>query len=250
MALVDRHRDAAALHIGAPSGDEPDHRSAPPDPVAEDRAPEGPGDVTRLLRAWREGDPEAGDEVARILLPELRWRAALHLRRERADITLQATEVVNEVFLRLMGSRTPCWEDRSHFLAIAARLMRQVLVSRARHRGRRKRGSGTSFSVLHSELDLPASGSEERIDVLALEQALERLQRIDGLAVRLVELRFFAGLSLDEAAVTLGTGRSTAVRRWRFARAWIRQQMGERPPTEEAGVDGEARPSDPTRAAL
>lgn len=181
------------------------------------------GTVTALLRAWSQGEASALEELMPIVYAELRRRAAGYLRRERRDHTLEPTALVHEAFLRLLDQRQVDWQSRTHFVAVAASTMRRVLVDHARHRQRAKRGGGTLCRVtLEPEL---AAAPASDVDIVALDQALEQLQQLDAQQARLVELRFFGGLSGEEAAQVIGVSESTAKRDWRSARAFLLQRL-------------------------
>ena len=177
------------------------------------------GQVTALLRAWRSGDQGAGDDLLPLVYGELRRRAARCLERERPDHTLQPTALVHEAYLRLVDQAQAGWQDRAHFFAIAARLMRQILVDHARRRHSAKRGGRAQPLAIELAGDLAAAG--EPPDLIALDDALTALAAFDPDGARLIELRFFGGLSLDETAEALGVSRPTVVRRWRAVRAWL-----------------------------
>lgn len=182
-----------------------------------------PENVTDLLRAWGKGDREAGERLLPLVYRELRRQAARYLRRERQNHTLPATALVHEAYLRLVGEQAP-WADRAHFFGVAARVMRQVLVDHARRRGAAKRGGGgTRLSLEGMGADPPAQ--ERGVDVVVLDQALAELTALDPEKARVVELRFFGGLNLEETAETLGVSTSTVTRQWRMARAWLRRFM-------------------------
>jgi RNA polymerase sigma-70 factor, ECF subfamily len=182
----------------------------------------GPGEVTRLLAELRAGEAGANERLISLVYPELHRLASACMRREQPGHTLQTTAVVHEAYLRLLGANA-CWEDRAHFFGVAARTMRQVLVDHARRRIANKRGNARRRVVLHEALLI----SEEHLDdVLALDRALEKLARIDPRQSRLVEMRFFAGLSVEEAARCLHISAPTVKREWRSARAWLRREMG------------------------
>jgi RNA polymerase sigma factor (TIGR02999 family) len=191
-------------------------------------------DVTQLLRAWSEGDETVLERLLPLVETELHRLARAHMRRERHDHTLQATALVNEVFLRLTHGAVPRWQDRAHFVGIAARLMRQVLVDHARSRGYRKRGGGVE-RVLLDQAALIAP--EPDVDVLAIDRALEEFAKIDPRKSRVVELRFFGGLTVEETADVLGISVETVKRDWRVAKLWLlrelegqpRRRPGERP---------------------
>ena len=174
------------------------------------------------MQRWGGGDQSALDELTPLVYAELRKLAAAYLRRERPGHTLQATALVNEAYLRLVGQKQGRWQGRSHFYGIAARLMRQVLVEHARRRGAEKRGGGRLAVTLgHAD---KVAGSPE-VDVLAVHEALERLAAFDEQQARIVELRFFGGLSIEEAAEALGVGHATVEREWGLARAWLRKEL-------------------------
>ncbi len=185
-------------------------------------------DVTRILPGLDRGEPQATDRLLPEVYDELRRMAELRLARERPGQTLQATALVNEAYLRLVGpSGGRGWDSRAHFFAAAAEAMRRILVDNARRKGREKRGGGRRRE--HAELDsLRALESPE--ELLSLHEALEDFGRHDPLKARLVELRFFGGLSLDQAADCLGISPSTADRAWRYARAWLYAAMADEGP--------------------
>lgn len=189
-------------------------------------------DVTALLRAWSQGDAEAGERLLPIVYGELRRQAARMLRRERRDHTLQPTALVHETYLRLVEQRAADWRNRAQFFGVAAGAMRRILVDHARRHGARKRGgSWDRITLDESRRAWPASPD---VDVLALEEALGELATLDAAKVRLVELRFFAGLSLEETAAVLGVSESTVSREWRLARAWLFRRLSGRgaPPAD------------------
>jgi len=182
-------------------------------------------DITCLLQAWRSGDAAALAALAPLVYGELRRVAEQHMRRERPDHTLQATALVHEAFLRLTGGASPSWQDRTHFFKAAARIMRHVLVDHARARGYAKRGGGgLRISI---EDGAAAVLAEERApDLVALDEALGRLERLDPRQHQVVELRFFGGLSVEETAEVLGVSAITVKRDWRSARAWLFAELG------------------------
>jgi RNA polymerase sigma factor (TIGR02999 family) len=186
-------------------------------------------DTTALLAAWSAGDADAGDRLAERLYPELRRLAARRLREAGRDLTLQPTELVHEAYLRLVDQTRTRWQSRAHFFAIASRTLRRVLANHARDRGRLKRGGGAHLVALDGELPLeiaqaPASPLTE-VDVLALEEALAVLEQVDPESARLVELRFYGGLSVEETAEVLGVSRTAVIRGWRSARAWLKSWL-------------------------
>jgi len=181
-----------------------------------------PGAVTELLRAWRDGDDGALERLVPLVEAELRRLARAYMRRERRDHTLQTTALVNEAFLRLTDARHVRWEDRAHFLGISARLMRRVLVDHARSRGYRKRGGGAQRVTLDEGL---VTSPEPELDVLALDRALEALAIVDTRKCRMVELRFFGGLSVEETAEVLHVSPDTVKRDWRLAKLWLLREL-------------------------
>jgi len=188
--------------------------------IAEDNSG---ANVTELLRNWGEGDVQAMDKLLPLVYNDLRRRAALYLRRERSNHTLQATALVNEAYLRMVDQRKVVWRDRGHFLAVAAQAMRRILVDHARSRNSRKRGGPVEDLPLEDVM-LAASGEDE-VDVIALDEALSRLAAVDARQERLVELRYFVGLSLEEAADVLDISRATATREWTLAKAWLFREL-------------------------
>jgi RNA polymerase sigma factor (TIGR02999 family) len=178
---------------------------------------------TELLEAWGGGDEEAGELLIPRVYDELRRIAARYLRAERADHTLEPTALVHEAYLRLVRQREVGRHGRAHFLALASRTMRRVLVDHARHHLAAKRGAGEKLPII-SSLDLAI---ERPPELVALDDALDRLAELDPEKARLVELRFFGGLTLDETADALGCGPATVSRQWRTARAWLYRQLSE-----------------------
>jgi RNA polymerase sigma factor (TIGR02999 family) len=178
-------------------------------------------DVTHLLGAIERGDPDAAGLLWPLVYDELRRLAGAQMARERAGHTLDATALVHEAYLRLAGDATAGFANRRHFYAAAAQAMRRILVEHARGKGRRKRGGGRRE---HPDLDALAGGGPVE-DLLALHDALEQFAAHDPVKARLVELRFFAGLTLEQAADCLDISPSTADRAWRYARAWLYTAM-------------------------
>jgi RNA polymerase sigma factor (TIGR02999 family) len=176
-----------------------------------------------MLRAWGAGDASAGEALVPLVYAELRRQAGRALRREGEGHTLQPTALVHEAWLRLDAQHGARWESRTQFLAIAAQMMRRVLVDHARTRHALKRG-GAGTRVTLGEAELAAAASDE-VDVLALDDALARLAVIDPRKARLVELRYFAGLSIPEAAAALGVSQATVGREWAVARMWLRREL-------------------------
>ncbi|MBI5363898.1 MAG: sigma-70 family RNA polymerase sigma factor [Planctomycetes bacterium] len=188
-----------------------------------------PGDITLLLSRARSNDARAAEELFQRLYGELRALAGAAMQRDRAGHTLQPTAIVHEAWIKLAAPGALGVNDREHFLALAARAMRQVLVDHARGKEREKRGGGREAISLHDEA--APSGMAE-IDVLVLEEALERLAQYSALKARIVELRFFGGLSIDEIANVVGLSSSSVDREWSFARAWLSEALA-------GGFDGE-----------
>jgi RNA polymerase sigma factor (TIGR02999 family) len=182
------------------------------------------GEVTELLRAWHAGDDTAYARVSALLYDELRSRAAQYMRRQRPGDSIQATGLVHEVFVRLHNAQQVDWHDRNHFLAIAARSMRRVLVDFARARSSAKRGGGQAHVTLDENIAAPRP-EHASLDLVALDGALDALGAIDARKVRVVELRFFAGLSVEETAAVLSVSPDTVARDWRMARSWLLKQL-------------------------
>jgi RNA polymerase sigma factor (TIGR02999 family) len=183
-----------------------------------------PSDVTQLLLAWGAGDRSAGDRLLPAVYAELRRQAARAMRREPTEHTLQATALVHEAYLRLVDQRRVVWQNRAHFFGVAAQLMRRILVDHARARHAAKRGGAAQQLTLH-DADAAAVSGEERVDVLALHEALERLAALDAVQARLVELRYFGGLNIEETAQALDVSPATVKREWAIARAWLRREL-------------------------
>lgn len=181
-------------------------------------------EVTALLREWSAGDRGALERLMPLVYEELRKLAASHLKSERGNHTLQPTALVHEAYLRLVGQRSVSWASRAHFYGIAARMMRRVLVDHARKRQAAKRSPGTLFLDLAEEAAAP---SPERMpELLVLDRALTELERLDPRQARVVELRFFAGLSVEETAEVAGISTATVKREWKTARAFLRHEIG------------------------
>ena len=177
--------------------------------------------ISQLLADWANRDPTAREQLVPIVYEELRRLAHHHMRGERAGHTLQTTALVNEVYLRLAGIDGLRWRDRAHFFAMAATLMRRVLVDYARQRGREKRGAGLSVV----SLDENAVAAAPAVDIVALDEALAQLAAVDPQQSRVVELRFFAGLSVDETAEALGISSATVKRDWATAKLWLYNEL-------------------------
>lgn len=178
------------------------------------------GDVTALLVAWRNGDESALARLTPIVYDELHRLAGRYMRREQAGHTLQTTALLNEAYLRLIGSSRVRWQSRAHFYAVAAQLMRRILVDFARSRTYRKRGGGWHRVTLSDGIP-----QRQEVDLAALNDALDRLERLDPRKARVVELRFFGGLSLEESAEALNVSTDTIGRDWRAAKAWLTREL-------------------------
>lgn len=176
------------------------------------------GDITALLRAAASGERRDLDALMVAIYDDMRQLAESHLRRERPDHTLQPTALVHEAFLKLIDQRSTDWKDRAHFFAIAARILRRIMVDHTRRKQAAKRGAGLQRVTFKDGDHFAVS---ERLDIEALDEALEELQRIDERQSQIVEMRFFGGLTLDEIAEALSVGRRTVDREWSVARAWL-----------------------------
>jgi len=187
---------------------------------------QGPtGDITQLLQGWRGGDRAALDALLPVVYKELARLAHFQLRQERSGHTLQSAALVNEAYLRLVGLNPPQWQGRSHFFAIAAQLMRQILVDYARRHRAGKRGGGAAALPLEEATLLFGDKGDKDIDVVALDDALKELAKIDARKAQVVELRFFGGLSFNEAAEVLKVSAVTVSRDWSTARAWLHREL-------------------------
>jgi RNA polymerase sigma factor (TIGR02999 family) len=182
-------------------------------------------DVTHILSAIEQGDPHAAEQLLPLVYDQLRQLAAQKLAQEKPGQTLQATALVHEAYVRLVGAGDdPHWNNRRHFFAAAAEAMRRILIDRARDKHRLKRGGGWRRLRL-DQIDLPRAETPD--DVIAIDEALEKLAQEDALCAELVKLRFFAGLTLQEAATTLGIARRSADRTWAFARSWLYNELNQ-----------------------
>jgi RNA polymerase sigma factor (TIGR02999 family) len=195
--------------------------------------------VTQLLAQWRDGDERAFAELSALMYEELRQLAQRHLRRERSDHTIQKTALVNEAFVRLVGQQSVDWQSRAHFIGLASKLMRRVLVDYARARLADKRGGGAGVLSLH---EMAAPEADEAPDttptalqhldahtqeeVSAIDQALQRLEQIDARQAQIVEMRYFGGLTVEQTAEAIGISAATVKREWTLARAWLRRELG------------------------
>jgi RNA polymerase sigma factor (TIGR02999 family) len=183
----------------------------------------GKGEVTNLLVRFREGDRQAEAQLIPLIYGELRRLASGYLNRERGDHTLQPTALVHEAFLRLVSEGQPPWQNRAHFFGVAARLMRQILVDYARRRRSLKRGG--SCERIDLEEKFLVYSPEKSAELLALDEALDRLASQDERQARIVEMKYFVGLDIEEIAQVLGTSPRTVKRDWTMARAWLHQEV-------------------------
>lgn len=182
-----------------------------------------PESITRLLVDWSHGDHNALDKLMPLVYSELRRLAGNYLRRERPGHTLQPTALVNEAYLKLIDQRNAKWQNRAQFFGVAAQLMRRILVDHARQHQAEKRGGSDQqrLSITSAERLV----AQPQVDLLALHEALNELTTIDPQQGRIVELRFFGGLSIEETAEVLGVGHATVERDWKMARAWLRRKL-------------------------
>jgi RNA polymerase sigma factor (TIGR02999 family) len=179
--------------------------------------------VTRLLVEWQNGDQKALDSLIPLVYQELRAIAGRYLSRESPSHTLQSTALVHEAYFKLIGQRRVRWQNRAHFFGIAAQMMRRILIDHARHEARDKRGGpGPKLSLDEA---MATADTESDIDLLALDDALTALARIDPRGAQIIELRFFSGLSLEETAEVVGVSAGTVKRDWSAARAWLYREM-------------------------
>ena len=179
--------------------------------------------VTDLLRAWASGDQAALDELLPLVYDDLRRQARRFMRRQPSGHTLQTTALVHEAYLRLVAQSAVAWNGREHFFGVAAKAMRSILVDHARARSAGKRGGSARAIALDDAAGV--AGPQVSVDVLALDEALERLAELDARKSKLVELRYFGGLGIEEAAVVLGVSPATVKREWTTARAWLRREL-------------------------
>jgi RNA polymerase sigma factor (TIGR02999 family) len=178
--------------------------------------------VSKLLDDWGQGDQDAREALIPLVYDELRRLARRHLRRERPDHTLQSAALVHEAYLRMVHQEPLQWQNRAHFFGVAAQMMRHILVDHARGRLAAKRGAGAPRLTLDAQIALP---QKREVDLVALDDALNQLAALDPQQGRLVELRFFGGLSIEEASIVLGISPATLKREWAIARAWLQREM-------------------------
>jgi RNA polymerase sigma-70 factor (ECF subfamily) len=190
--------------------------------------PSGSREITALIRAWGDGDQTALDRLTPLVYDELRRMARRYMRRQRAGHSLQTTALVHETYLHLMDAGSAGWRDRAHFFAISAQIMRRILIDAARARSSQKRGGGAQFAEHSTAVnldELPAVASHQSAELLALEDALVRLEQMDERKAKVIELRFFGGLSVEEAAEVLKVSPQTVMRDWRIARVWLAREL-------------------------
>lgn len=180
-------------------------------------------EISELLKAWSNGESGAADEMMPLVYDELRRQARRYLRRERANHTLQSTALVHEAYIRLVGQRDVTWQNRAHFFGIAAEMMRRILVNYALRSGRVKRGGEAVTIALDGGIQVADTSTD--VNLLDLDEALCRLAEMDERQARLVELKYFGGLSIEETAEVLGISNATVKREWNVARAWLRAEL-------------------------
>lgn len=184
-----------------------------------------PHEITNLLLKWGEGEERALDELISLVYPELRRIARLFMRRENPQHTLQTSALINEAYLRLVDQQAVAWNDRAHFFAVAAQVMRHILIDHARRHRYAKRGGGAQRVDLESVV--VAAADERATEFVALDEALKRLAKIDPRKEKIVELRFFGGLTVEETAEVMKISEITVKRDWRSARAWLLREIGD-----------------------
>ncbi|HZO57676.1 MAG TPA: sigma-70 family RNA polymerase sigma factor [Bryobacteraceae bacterium] len=187
-------------------------------------------DVTMLLDSWSKGDQNALDQLTPVVYDELRRLAASYMRRERQDHTLQSTALVNEAYLKLVDQKNVVWQNRAHFFGIAAQMIRRILVDHARAHKAEKRGGGAGVLSLDEAIGVP---ERRDVEILSLNDALTRLTELDPQQGRIVELRFFTGLSIEETAEVVGVSPATVKREWASARAWLFREISRKPEGED-----------------
>jgi len=190
--------------------------------ATRDEGPASHSQVTELLVRWRDGDSAAVDQLIPLVYGELRRLARSQLRRHGPDQSLESASLVHEAYLRLTGKISPDWQNRAHFFGVAAHLMREILVDRVRRMRATKRGAGVRDLLLDETIVLP---HQKNVDLIRLDDALQQLERLDERQCRIVELRFFAGLSLEETSVAMEISEATVSREWATARQWLRHEM-------------------------
>lgn len=189
------------------------------------RSSPSPAEITRILHEWQAGSREAFDRLMPIVYGELKNLASRQLAHEWRHDRMDTTAVVNEAYLKLFGQRDVDWQNRGHFFAIAAKMMRRILVDHARHDGRQKRGARSIHVGLTEALSQPVEAAVDAVDALALDRALEKLEALDPDQSRIVEMRFFGGLTADETAAALGISATTVKREWALAKGWLYREL-------------------------
>jgi len=193
--------------------------------------PSGPAEITRLLKAWSAGDSAALDQLIPLVYNELRRLARHYIRKERAGVTLQTTALVNEAYLRLVHAKETGWRDRAHFFALSAQIMRRILVDAARARSSAKRG-GPAGHVARSATLVLTDGvnfsSDRDRELVCIDEALDAMAEMDPRKARVVELRFFVGLSVEETAEVLKISPQSVMRDWKLAKAWLTRELSKR----------------------
>jgi len=182
-----------------------------------------PLDVTQMLKEWSDGNQNIFDKLMPLVYEELRRQASRYLRKERSNHTLQTTALIHEAYLKLIDQKNVEWQNRAHFFAIAAQAMRRILVDYARERHRAKRGGAAENLPLEKAAFIVSK--EKSLDLVALDEALTRLAKFDERQARVVELKFFSGLDIDETAEVLGVSNATVRRDWNMAKAWLHQEI-------------------------
>jgi RNA polymerase sigma-70 factor, ECF subfamily len=182
-------------------------------------------EITQLLHAWREGDQSALQQLTPVVYRELHRIAQRYMSRERDGHTLQATALINEVYLRLVKVKEVEWQDRAHFFAVSAQLMRRILTDFARSHGYQKRGAGATHIPLDDVCTVSAAAAESTVDLVSLERALTHLGETDARKSKVVELRFFGGMTVEETAEVLQISSDTVMRDWSMARAWLQREL-------------------------
>lgn len=184
-------------------------------------------DVTAMLLAWSDGERDASEQLMKAVYDELHRQASRAMNREPEHATLQATALVHEAYLRLVDQRRVSWKNRAHFFGVAAQLMRRILVDHARSRLADKRGGDAAHVTLTDNGVGAVPADQSTVDVMALHDALDRLTLLDPEQARIVELRYFGGLTIEETAVAIGAGPTTVKAEWAIARAWLRRELGD-----------------------
>ncbi len=193
--------------------------------------------ITGLLRDWQSGDRDALDRLIPFVYSELRTIASRHLSHEQRDLAIQTTALVNEAYMKLVDQRRVDWQSRAHFFAVAAQVMRRIVIDDARWRLRQKRGGGAVTIRIDDVSDIAEAVPVDALDVIAVDRALRDLERLDADQARLVELRFFGGLTMEETSEVLGVSRGTVQREWALAKGWLHRSLttgaAEAPPDQE-----------------